>query len=226
MRHPVPVAALLLLAACTAAPPRGYYRPAGAPPAEGPGAHVEQDAGNQVLVRCQGVYQNEVDGRRTATVHVQFELARTASSDVALPRGELVVDVRPAGGGSAEALVLGEAFAGQKHVTGDLLVTGWTRRPFDLFFDAPWLLDGGPPDSLLLRWVLRADGAAVPGQCEFVRVPPDDPFSPEQLPPADAAFGFRSGWYLPGVRLGERRLRTSGEQRLHHLFHEERSWPW
>jgi hypothetical protein len=226
MRRSALTAALLLLAACTAAPPRGWYRPAGAPPVEGPGAHVEQDAGTQVLARCQGVYQNQVDGRRTATVHVQLEVARTAGSDLVLPRAELAVDVRPAGGGPPQALALSEAFAGPQREPGDLRVPGWTRRPFDLFFDAPGLLDGGPPDSLLLRWELRADGAATPGQCEFARVPPDDPFSPERLPPADASFGYRSGWYLPGVRLGERRLRASGEQRLHHLFHEERGWPW
>lgn len=226
MRPPALIAALLLLAGCAAAPPRGYYRPAGAAPVEGPGAHVEQDAGSQVLARCQGVYANQVHGRRTATVHVQLEVARTAGGDLLVPRGSLVVDVRPAAGGPPAALAVSEAFAGGKHVPGDLLVPGWTRRPFDLFFDAPGLLDAGPPGSLLLRWELRADGAATPGQCEFERVPPDDPFSPERLPPADAAFGYRSGWYLPGVRLGERRLRTSGEQRLHHLFHEERGWPW
>ncbi len=226
MPRPIISAALLLLAACTVAPPRGWYRPAGAPPAEGPGAHVEQDAGTQVEARCQGVYVNVVDGRRTASVHVQLEVARTAGSDVTLPRAALEVHVRLATGGPPAALALSEVFGGPRHEPDDLAVSGWTRRAFDLFFDAPGLLDDGPPDSLLLRWELRADGAATPGQCEFVRVPADDPFSPERLAPADEAFGYRSGWYLPSVPLGERRLRTSGEQRLHHLFHEPPGWPW
>lgn len=220
------VCVLLTCCACAAPPPRGWYRPAGAPPGPGPGAHVEQGPLLQLTARCQGVYENVVDGRRSASVHVQLEVARTGASELSLPRAALSVDVRPAAGGPRQRQALSAAWCGSERAEGDLAVPGWTRRPFDLFFDDPALLEGGPPASLLLCWEARVDGVPVPGQCEFALLPDDAPDSPAALPPADAAFGYRDGWYLPGVRLGERRLRTRGEQRLHHVFHEPAGWPW
>ncbi len=223
---PTAAALLLALVGCTAAPPRGYYRPAGRPPAEAIGAYVEQGVEALVELRCQGAYANEVDGRDTASVHVQLEVARTRSGDLTLPRATLTVDVLPAGGGPHRRRELSEAWAGRDPVPGDLLVPAWTRRPFDLFFDDDALLDGGPPDALLLNWELRDAQNGSPGQCEFVLVPEDEPGGPAALPPADPSFGLRNGYYLPGVQLGERRLRTSGEERLHHLFHEPEGWLW
>ena len=97
---------------------------------------------------------------------------------------------------------------------------GWSRRPFDLFFDDAELLAHGPPPSLRLSWELRDGDEVLPGSCDFVLIPDDDSFSPTRLPPADEVFGLRNGYYLPGVTLGLRRLHTEGEERLHYLFHE------
>jgi|GEM_PF-2127656 len=225
-RASIAAALLACLAGCAAEPPRGYYRPAGMEPGEAIGAYVEQGLDALVEVRCQGVYSNLVDGRRTASVHVQLDVARTRSGDLTLPRATLTVDAEAADGGPHRSLDLSEAWSEHTSVPGDLLVPAWTRRPFDLFFDDDTLLDAGPPHALLLNWELHVGDRSLPGQCEFVLVPDDEPGSPATLEPADEAFGVRNGYYLPGVQLGERRLRSSGESRMHHLFHEPEGWLW
>ncbi len=224
--RPAIAALLLALAACNAPLPRGFYRPAGQPPQDSIGAFVEQGEQALVELRCQGAYTNRTHRQRTDTVHLQFDVARTRSGDLVLPRDALYVDVAPAAGGPHVRLQLTEAWSGRDPVAGDLYVPAWTRRPFDLFFDEPGLLRDGPPTALLVTWELRADGRDLPGQCEFVLIPEGDAFSPAKLAEADPGFGLRNGYYLPGVRLGERRLRDADQERLHHLFHEAEGWMW
>ena len=223
-----PLAALLLLAlaGCGAPLARGYYRPAGQDAQEAIGAYVEQDSQALVEATCQGAYVNRVSRERTGTVHMQLEVARTRSGDLTLPRGSLEVDVKLPGGGPHLRLPVTQVWSGREFVTGDLLVPAWTRRPFDLFFDDPDMLGDGAPPELLLLWELRSGGEVLPGQCEFVLIPADDAFAPSKLPPADPVFGLRNGYYLPGVQLGERRLREAQEERLHYVFHAEEGWVW
>ena len=211
---------LLLAAGCSAPPPRGYYRPAGAPPQEALTPWVGQAQDALLEARCQGCYENEVQGVRVGTVHVQLDLARTRSGDLQLPREQLVVELPAVGEAPPRRLAVSEVYTATHRVRGDLSVPGWTRRPFDLFFDDPALLADGPPASLRLIWELRDGDAVLPGRCDFVLIPDDDPFAPSRLHPADEVFGLRNGYYLPGVRLGLRGLHTGGEERLHYLFHE------
>jgi len=225
-RRPIAAALLLALAGCAAPLPRGFYRPEGQAPQDSIGVYVEQGAEALIEARCQGAYIDRVDRQRTGTVHIQLDVARTRSGDISIGRSSITVDVKPATGGPHVRLPLSEAWSGRERVPGDLFVPGWTRRPFDLFFDDPTLLASGPPSVILLVWELQGDGRVVPGQCEFMLIPDDDPYSPSKLPAAETDFGLRNGYYLPGVQLGERRLRKADEERLHHLFHEEEGWMW
>ena len=212
--------ALLLAAGCSAPAPRGYYRPAGAPPQEALTPWVGQAQDALLEARCQGAYQNEVGEAVLGTVHVQLDVARTRSGDLVLPRDQLMVELPAVGEAPPRRLALSDVYNGTHRVRGDLTVPGWTRRPFDLFFDDPALLEHGPQPTLRLIWELRDADDALPASCDFELIPDDDPFAPSRLAPADEVFGLRNGYYLPGVTLGLRRLHTGGEERLHYLFHE------
>jgi hypothetical protein len=221
------VAALLVAAGCRSPGPRGYYRPLGAAPQETLSSYVEQRTEALIEARCQGAYEDTVEGVRTGTVHIQLDVARRRSGDMILPRDALRVQIPPASGaGEPLQLQLSEAWSGRNHVEGDLLVPAWTRRPFDLFFDSPDLFAHGPPASLRLVWQLREGADVHDGSCDFTLIPDDDRFSPAKLPPADARFGLRNGYYLPGVRLGERELRAQGEERMHYIYHAPEGWWW
>jgi len=214
------LAAALLLAGCAGPGPRGYYRPAGVPPQESLAAWFGKGDDALVEARCQGCYEDEVEGARTGTVHVQLDVARIRSGDLVIPRDSLVVELPSAGGGEPRRLAVTEAYTGRHHVKDDLLVPEWTRRPFDLFFDDPQLLANGPPARLRLSWEQHVGSDVQLGACEFTLIADDDPYAPSRLPPADEVFGLRNGYYLPGVRLGARRLHALGEERLHYLYHE------
>jgi hypothetical protein len=212
--------ALLLLVGCAGPEPRGYYRPAGAPPQETVSSWVGQEHEVLIEATCQGVYGNDVESGRVGSVHLQLDLARPRSGDLLLRRDALSVELPAGGEGPPRRLALSEAWAGAHRVSGDLEVPGWTRRAFDLFFDDPALLEHDPPTSLRLGWELEQGEEVVAGSCEFVLIDDADPFAPSRLAPADKVFGLRNGYYLPGVRLGFRSLHAQGEERLHYLFHE------
>src|SRR5262249_37423473 len=144
-RRPIAAALLLALAGCAAPLPRGFYRPEGQAPQDSIGVYVEQGEEALIEARCQGAYVDRVDRQRTGTVPIQLAGARTGSGDIALARDSIAVDVKPAAGGPPVRLPLTEAWSGRDKVTADLFVPGWTRRPFDLFFDDRDLLADGPP---------------------------------------------------------------------------------
>ena len=217
--------ASLALAGCTLAPPRGYYVPAGV--ALGPSlvAYREHSDDAVIDVRCQGAYVNEVDGEEVLTVHLQLDVARPRSGELAFPQADFEVDLSSAPGDPRESLRLTEAWSKRERVTGPLVVSPWTRRPFDLFFDASSDDDGTIPDRLLVRWRAQAGSQVLDGQALFRRIREDEADAPSEEPIGDVAFGMRNGYYLPGdLALGARELRPSTEERMHYIFHEPRRW--
>jgi hypothetical protein len=170
---------------------------------------------------------NRVDGDVVGSVHVQLDVTRPRTGDLRLRREDIVADVLLPGSGEHIALPLSEAWTRRSRVSGDLIVPAWSRRPFDLFFDAPLLAESPPPDSVLLRWRGEAAGESVTGQCLFERIPQGDRRLPGAEPMKDPAFGMRGGYYLPGtVDFGKRALRSSTEERLHYIFHDPEAWSW
>jgi hypothetical protein len=220
--------ASLSLGACSLAPPRGYYVPAGV--ALGPSllAYREQSDDAVIDVRCQGAYFNEVAGEEVLTVHLQLDVARPRSGELSFPPQAFEIDLSSAPGDPRGALHLSEAWSKRERLGGPLVVSPWTRRPFDLFFDASPDDEGTIPDKLLVRWSAQAGGQTLDGQALFRRIRDDEPFAPSPEPIGDVAFGMRNGYYLPGeITLGERQLRPSTEERMHYIFHEPGGWwPW
>jgi hypothetical protein len=220
--------ASLSLGACSLAPPRGYYVPAGEPLGVSLVAYREQSDDAVIDVRCQGAYFNEVNGEEVLTVHLQLDVARPRSGELSFPQPAFEVDLSSAPGDPRQALHLSEAWSKRERIAGPLVVSPWTRRPFDLFFDASPDDEGTIPDKLLVRWTAQAGDQTVDGQALFRRIRDDEPHAPAPEPIADVAFGMRDGYYLPGkIRLGERQLRPSTEERMHYIFHEPGGWwPW
>lgn len=216
------------LAACSGIPPRGYYAPAGV--ALGPSlpAYREQSDDAVIDMRCQGAYVDEVDGNDVLTVHLQLDVARPRSGELLFAPAAFEVDLAGAPGDPRKSLRLSEAWSKREQLEGSLVVEPWTRRSFDLFFDAQSDDDGSIPDRLLVRWTAEADGQMLDGQTLFRRIRDDEPNAPSPEPITDLAFGMRNGYYLPGqLRLGERKLRPSTEERLHYIFHHPGGWwPW
>lgn len=220
--------ASLSLGACSLAPPRGYYVPAGVPLGKSLLAYREQSDDAVIDVRCQGAYFNEVDGEEVLTVHLQLDVARPRSGELSFPQQAFEVDLSSAPGDPRQALHLSEAWSKRERIAGPLVVSPWTRRPFDLFFDASPDDEGTIPDRLLVRWSAQAGDQTLDGQALFRRIRDDEPNAPSPEPIADVAFGMRDGYYLPGkIRLGDRQLRPSTEERMHYIFHEPGGWwPW
>lgn len=223
--------ALLLAAACLPAcftpPDRAYFAPAGIEFGDTISSYRVERPDAHVLARCQGAYVNEVDGRDVLTVHVQLEVTRPRSGELRLTREDLELDIAFGAGGVREELDLTDAWSGRQQVVGDLVVPSWSRRPFDLFFDAPVDALGKLPEQVLVRWIGRAGGDRVVGQCLFRRISPADPRAPSEDPIGDASFGLRNGYYLPGrMHMRERGLRASAEERMHYVFHDPGGWGW
>jgi len=219
--------ASLSLGACTLAPPRGYYVPAGMELGPSLVAYREQSDDAVIDVRCQGAYFDEVDGEEVLTVHLQLDVARPRSGDLSFSPEAFEVDLASAPGDPRAALHLSEAWSKREHIAGPLVVSPWTRRPFDLFFDASGDYET-IPDRVLVRWSAQAGGQTLDGQALFRRIRNDEPFAPSPEPIADVAFGMRNGYYMPGaIRLGDRAQRPSTEERMHYIFHEPGGWwPW
>jgi hypothetical protein len=227
MRHRPGCWALVLgaaLAGC-AAPERGYYAPAGVD--LGPSLEAYRESSDDAIVdlRCQGAYANEVEGDDALTIHLQLDVARPRSGDLRFRREAFVVDLAGAPGDPRGRLSLSEAWSKRERVDGDLVVPAWTRRPFDLFFDAPDGDDRSIPDRVLVRWTAEEGGRALDGQALFRRIRSGEPHAPSDEPLGDVAFGFRDGYYMPGaLRLGPRSLRPSTEERMHYVFHQPSGW--
>jgi hypothetical protein len=220
--------ASLSLAGCTLAPPRGYYVPAGMELGPSLVAYREQSDDAVIDVRCQGVYVDKVDGEQLLTVHLQLDVARPRSGELRFPQAAFEVDLAAAPGDPRAVLHLSEAWSKREKIMGPLVVSPWTRRPFDLFFDATGDDDGTIPDRLLVRWSAEAGGQTLDGQALFRRIRDDEQYAPSPEPIADLAFGMRNGYYLPGdMRLGARELQPSTEERMHYIFHDPGGWwPW
>ncbi len=224
-RLPVGLLFGMLLAACGAPPERGYFRPAGREYADLLVSYKEESSDAIIVAACQGAYVDRVRGAQVMTVHIQFDVTRPRGGDLILRRDAVQVDVQPTLDAASVELSLAEAFSGTQPITGDLVIPAWSLRPFDLFFDAEELLASGPPVEVLLRWKGTAAGVPVEGQCSFVQIPLGDPRRPSDTPMADMSFGMRGGYYLPGrLRMGDRRLQPSGEERLHYVFHAPETW--
>jgi len=216
------------LAGCTLTPPRGYYVPAGVPLGPSLVPYHEESDDALIDVRCQGAYFDKVDGEQVLTVHLQLDVARPRSGQLVFPRDAFEVDLAAAPGDPRKVLHLSEAWSKRDLVTGPLVVDPWTRKPFDLFFDAGGDDEGTIPDRVLVRWTAVAGGRELDGQALFRRIRDDEPYAPSPEPIADLAFGMRNGYYLPGkLRLGRRQLRPSDEERMHYVFHDPGGWwPW
>ena len=219
--------ASLVLGGCTLVPPRAYYVPAGVPLGPSLVAYREQSDDAVIDLRCQGAYWNDVDGEEVLTVHLQLDVARPRSGELVFPPEAFEVDLASAPGDPRPSLRLSEAWSKRERIAGPLVVDAWTRRPFDVFFDAGPDDDGTLPDKLLVRWSAQAGGQSLDGQALFRRIRDDEPEAPSDEPIGDLAFGMRNGYYLPGrIRLGERALRPSTEERMHYIFHEPGDWWW
>ena len=242
--------AVMLLAlagvACLAPPERGYYAPEGEPVRRSIGSFEGDNPAHHMTVVCQGVYQNTVAGEPVRTVHMQMRLAALTSAPVVITARRLAVDLHapvpgPEGGAGGEPLDpsaprLGpvttlrpaEIWSRRTPIQGDLIVEGFSRRSFDLFFDEPAPDHEAPPVAVLLRWQGTAGRRPMAGQCQFVRIADDDPLRPGDDPVGDPAFGLQDGYYLPGaIRLGPRALRPTDEERMHYVFHAPRQgWFW
>ncbi len=224
------VAAWGATVACGAIPERGYYAPEGQPRRPSIGVFTETTPTHQIEARCQGVYVNEVGGETVRTVHVQLNLASVQSLPVMLVRDQIEVDLTGLGVDGRRGVVTltpSEIWSARDAVSGDLIAAGFARRPFDVFFDQaePFVLDA-PPETVLLRWRGRAEGRPLVGQCRFLRISADDPHLPSSDPVEDPGYGVRDGYYLPGaVRLGQRGLRDTEEERMHYVFHKPGGWP-
>ena len=224
--------AALLCGACRLPEDRGYYRPEGLQPEPTIGTYREQSGAADILARCQGFYQNGVDDEATWTVHIQMQIASQRSRSISIARDAINVDLglRQADGTRRliASLLPSKIYLGKTPDRGDIVVDGFSRRAWDLFFDLPKGTGEEIPDVVLLRWWWAAgNGERVPGQCAFVRIGPEDLYLPSPEPVADAEFGLRDGYYLPGdVVLGERHRPETTEQRLHYIFHDFARWRW
>ncbi len=216
-----------MAAGCALAPDRGYYAPEGRPLQTTLLAYREESDEAKIDLRCQGAYVNRVDGERVLTVHLQLDVARPRSGELRFAREDLAVDVGLGPGQPHLRLPLAEVWSRREPVPGSLTVMPWSRRTFDLFFDAEDDLDGHVPEDVLVRWTARAGSEPVQGQARFVRIPPQDPLAPSDEALADLSFGMRDGYYMPGrLFLGERRLQPSTEERMHYVFHAPAGWLW
>lgn len=221
---------LMLVAACATPGDRGYYTPDGVPVKRVIGNYVERSEAMQLTVRCQGAYENRVQGEKLLTIHVQLLAASQQSGTLILDRDHLKVDLRRSDGQGGSRLIRtlepAEVWARQDLVQGDLKVDGFSRLAFDIFFDTMEGLDEPIPDLVLLHWRGRVGAMAADSQCLFERIDSTDPLVPSDTPVADREFGVRDGYYMPGrLLLGERRLIPSDEQRLHYVFHRAKR-PW
>lgn len=229
---PLVVLPWLLATGCATAPERAWYAPLGADFGREIATHREESDDAILELRCQGAYENEVDGVPTLTVHVTLEVARPRSGPLQFPREGWSAHLSGMADGGSITLPLGEAWSGREPLSGPLVVPSWSRRPFDLFFDAPRLDARALPSRVRVAWSAHAPGGGpLVGQVAFARIAPDDPRCPGEALVDDTAFGLRDGYYLPGrVRLGARALRPSFEERLHYVFHAPRRWllwpPW
>ena len=215
-------------AGCTSAGSRGYYFPEGQPPETLLVFRRESTPEATLEIRCQGMYTNSVDGWRVRTVHVQLEVARARDGDLILPRDGLAVEFRVPGSAAPLRLPVTATWSGRDRMGEALVVPGWTRRAFDLFFDDRDLVGLEPPTLLAFSWSGRAPEGPFEGRTAFERLPPDDPRVPGDMSDADLTFGLRRGYYLPGPEdLGPRELQASAEDRLHYVFHRPGGWwPW
>ncbi len=212
--------ALAWLPCCGTTIERGYYAPVGSAFGRQLEPWRQQLGGLEVEVRCQGVYRNTVDGRPTRSAHVQLEFTRTQAGEVVIPLESLRLDFIDAGQKSV-SLAAAEVWNGRRRTIGALLLNPWSRNSFDVFFD-DGQVEAPVPQVLRLRWASSVAGGppSAWGDCQFQRIEPDDPRYPRDLALADAEFGVRNGYYLPGPGdLGARGLRDSIEARPHYLFH-------
>lgn len=215
---------LSFAAACSSPPPREYYVPLGLPVAPQLQVCGERAAGWRFELRCQGTYLNTVGGLPRRTLHLQFDVWRPSSRPLGLPLDEVLVTLAGSDDGPdldpPSRLPLTEAWSGVQPVTGEVIVEPWSLRTFDLFFDDPDLLRP-PADTVRVRWRHRGDGAGPTyHECAFQRIAGDHPLRPADRAPADRAFGYADGWYMPGLgSLGPRALVQSQEQRSHYVFH-------
>ncbi len=219
MLRGLPALALLAVACATPAP-RCYYGPVGAEFGDTIGSWSFENKREAFIVRCQGSYLNEVDGRTVRTVHLQLTATRTHGESMTLPLEGLILD-DPDPASSAPALQVSEVWQGPERLSGALVVLPWSRRVVDMFFDAPSSASE-PSEFLRLRFSQReADGQLQLYECQFFQLAADDPRRPGGEALHDPEYGYRDGYYFPGWgELGERRLRSADEVRLFHLFHD------
>lgn len=231
----------LVCSACLAAPERGYYAPEGEPLRRSIGSFEGDNPAHHLTVICQGVYENSVDGEVVRTVHVQMRLAALTSAPVVIAARRLAVDLHAPDGvpgdpddplaprlGPVTTLRPSEIWSRRTPIQGDLIVEGFSRRAFDLFFDEAEPDSELLPATVLVRWQGTAGRRPMSGQCQFEVIAADDPLRPADDPVDDPQFGLRDGYYLPGrIRMGPRALRPTSEERMHYVFHAPRTgWLW
>ncbi|RKY22153.1 MAG: hypothetical protein DRQ55_02080 [Planctomycetota bacterium] len=208
---------LLLTGACWSAPRRAYYRPMGEPVQRAIASWGDEGPGWRMEARCQGSYMNQVDGRTLCSMHLQLVMARPARTELMLPLEFVTLDLISADG--VRTLALSEAWAGSVQLEGLMEVDAWSRRSLDLFFDDDES-DGEPPSAVRLRWRHVADERSGMHDCSFALVPLGEAAGPLDVPPSDFEFGYRDGWYFPGLgELGPRALVESPIPRRHFVFH-------
>jgi len=226
-------AGLLVATGCGTTVERGYYAPLGARFSNSAVSLQEKRADLIIDLTCQGIYLNTVDGRQTRTAHVQLDITRTSAKQLLFPidgfrLSAIYLDgtdegTRDHGSEDDRSVTMTphEAWSRRTKLHQTVLVNPWSNRSLDLFFDFDDDDDDVPlPPVLRFRWRAESDEGWIYGDCQFLRIPEDDPRYPPRLPDSDKKFGVRNGYYFPGYGvLGPRGLRESVEARPHYLFH-------
>jgi hypothetical protein len=226
-RRPIAAALLLALAGCAAPLPRGFYRPEGQAPQDSIGVYVEQGAEALIEARCQGAY---IDRRGPASAPARCTSSSTwrAAQRRHLARAQLDHGGRQARHGRPARAAAARARPGRAATAWPATCSCRAGRagPSTSSSTTPGCWPDGPPPVILLVWELQRRRPRRPRPVRVHAHPRRRPVLARKLPAAETDFGLRNGYYLPGVQLGERRLRKADEERLHHLFHEEEGWMW